>query len=94
MSARDAVQRRPRLASQARLTWDPVREKHVLLGPEGVLVLNGTSSAILTLCDGRRSVDEIAAELGRQYNHVAGGEVATFLERLVSRRLVEFADGA
>ena len=31
---------RPRLADKARLKWDAVREKHLLLYPEGVLVLN------------------------------------------------------
>ena len=31
---------RPHLARQVRLDWDPVREQHVLLAPEGVLVLN------------------------------------------------------
>jgi pyrroloquinoline quinone biosynthesis protein D len=31
---------KPRLAAKARLKWDAVREKHLLLYPEGVLVLN------------------------------------------------------
>ncbi len=34
---------RPRLAGKARLKWDAVREKHLLLYPEGVLVLNPTA---------------------------------------------------
>lgn len=85
--------KRPRLAQQARREWDPVRERHVLLAPEGVLVLNQTGAAILELCDGRRTVDEILEELRGRYDRVAGDEVREFLSRLVARRLVELADG-
>jgi pyrroloquinoline quinone biosynthesis protein D len=81
---------RPRLVPYARLQWDPVREKHILLTPEGGLVLNETGGAILALCDGRRSVADIAAELGARYNRTVDQEVVTFLSRLVSKGLVEF----
>ena len=83
---------RPRLARQVRLQWDPVREQHVLLEPEGVLVLNQTGANILSLCDGERTVVEIVEELGGQYNRVAGDEVRDFLTRLVAKRLVELGD--
>jgi pyrroloquinoline quinone biosynthesis protein D len=83
---------RPRLARQVRLDWDPVRERHVLLVPEGVLVLNQTGATILGLCDGERTVVEIVEELRGQYNHVAGDEVRDFLSRLVSKRLMELGD--
>jgi pyrroloquinoline quinone biosynthesis protein D len=46
-----------------RLTFDPARERHVLLAPERVSLLNGTGAAILCLCDGTRTVAEIVAEL-------------------------------
>jgi len=82
----------PRLAVQARMQWDPAREKPVLLIPEGVLVLNATAAAILTLCDGQRSVSAIAAELGAQYDRVVDQEVLAFLKRLASKRLVDFDD--
>ncbi len=83
---------RPRLATQARLQWDPMREKQVLLAPEGVLVLNATAAAILTLCDGQRSVSAITTELGTRYNHVVDQEILTFLNRLRDKRLMEFED--
>ena len=35
---------KPRLAAKARLKWDEVRQKHLLLFPEGLLVLNPTAS--------------------------------------------------
>ena len=84
---------RPQLARQARLEWDPVRERQVLLAPEGVLVLNQTGAIILGLCDGERTVGEIVDELRGRYSRVAGDEVGDFLARLASRRLVVLQDG-
>jgi coenzyme PQQ biosynthesis protein PqqD len=81
---------RPRLRGQARLQWDHVREKRVLLSPEGVLVLNATADTILELCDGQRSVSAIAADLSARYNHVVDQEVLAFLNRLLQKRLIEF----
>ena len=83
---------RPHLARQVRLDWDPVREQHVLLAPEGVLILNQTGATILGLCDGERTVVEIVEELRGQYNRVANDEVRDFLSRLVAKRLVELGD--
>jgi pyrroloquinoline quinone biosynthesis protein D len=84
---------RPRLSSHVRLTFDPARERHVLLAPEAVSVLNGTGATILDLCDGRRTVAEIVAELRARYDHVAGDEVRDFVARLVAKRCLEIRDG-
>ena len=83
---------RPHLARQVRVQWDPVRERQVLLAPEGVLVLNQTGATILGLCDGERTVVEIVEELRGQYNRVVGDEVRDFLARLVAKRWVELGD--
>ena len=83
---------RPHLARQVRLQWDSVRERQVLLEPEGVLVLNQTGAIILGLCDGERTVVEIVEELRGQYNRVVDDEVRDFLARLVAKRLVELGD--
>jgi pyrroloquinoline quinone biosynthesis protein D len=83
---------RPYLARQARMEWDPAREKQVLLAPEGVLVLNQTGAVILSLCDGERTVVEIVEELRGKYDRVDGDEVRGFLARLVAKRLVELGD--
>jgi pyrroloquinoline quinone biosynthesis protein D len=83
---------RPHLARQVRMEWDPVRERQVLLAPEGVLLLNQTGATILGLCDGERTVVEIVEELRGQYNRVAGDEVRDFLARLVAKRWVELGD--
>ena len=58
---------RPRLVTGARLQYDDVREEHVLLVPEGVVRLNPTAAAVLELCDGERSVDEIVGTLSARY---------------------------
>jgi len=80
---------RPFLARGVRLTFDPARERHVLLSPETVVVLNATGADILELCDGKRTVAEIVTELGARYSRVVDDEVRRFLDRLVERRCVE-----
>jgi pyrroloquinoline quinone biosynthesis protein D len=84
---------RPRLARHVRLTFDPARDRHVLLTPEQVTVLNGTGAAILRLCDGRRTVAEIVTELRGRYDRVDEAEVRLFLAQLTARRCVEAGDG-
>lgn len=79
---------RPRLARHVRLTYDRARDRHVLLTPETITVLNGTGASILGLCDGQRTVGEIAAELRGQYQHVDEDEIRTFLGRLTKRRSI------
>jgi pyrroloquinoline quinone biosynthesis protein D len=83
----------PRLARHVRLSFDRTRQRHVLLHPETVVVLNGSGARIIELCDGRRTVAEIVAELGEEYQRVPDDEVQRFLTRLAARRCVEFADG-
>jgi len=84
---------RPRLARHVRLTFSETRQRHILQHPETVVVLNDSGAAILRLCDGRRTVAEIVAELGARYRTVPAEEVQQFLTRLVARRCVELADG-
>ena len=42
----------PKLWRMARLHFDPVRQRPVLLYPEGAVLLNDTGAAILELCNG------------------------------------------
>jgi pyrroloquinoline quinone biosynthesis protein D len=81
------------LARHVQLTFSRTRQRHVLLHPETVVVLNGSGADILKLCDGRHTVAEIVAELGARYQTVREDEVRQFLTRLVARRCVELADG-
>ena len=84
---------RPRLAPHVRLAFDQARQRHVLLTPETVTLLNDTGAAILELCDGQRTVAEILAELRGRYDRVADDEVRLFLDRLVAKRCVEVSHG-
>jgi pyrroloquinoline quinone biosynthesis protein D len=59
---------RPRLVTGARLQFDEVRDEHVLLVPEGVVRLNPTAAAVLELCDGERSLDDIVGALSERYD--------------------------
>jgi pyrroloquinoline quinone biosynthesis protein D len=71
----------PRLATGARLRYDEVREEHVLLIPEGAVRLNPTAVAVLELCDGERSLEEIAGTLSERYG---GADVSGDVEELVA----------
>ncbi len=84
---------RPRLASHARLTFDPARERNVLLTPEAVTILNGTGATILGLCDGRRTMSEIVTALHRLYDRVDDDEVRLFLAGLAAKGCVEVGHG-
>jgi pyrroloquinoline quinone biosynthesis protein D len=78
----------PALWRLARLDFDPVRQQRVLLYPEGVVLLNNTGGAILELCDGRRSVAEIAGVLTEKYNRDVVADVLEYLSALVEQDLV------
>jgi pyrroloquinoline quinone biosynthesis protein D len=82
---------RPALWRHARLTFDPVRQRTVLLYPEGALVLNDTGAEILALCDGDRTVADIGATLGTKYGADVTADVAEYLARLIERELVRVA---
>lgn len=84
---------RPSLAGHVRLRFDRTRQTHVLLQPESVIVLNATGADIVGLCDGQRTVAEIARELHGRYDRVVDDEVCRFLSRLLAKRCVEVRDG-
>jgi pyrroloquinoline quinone biosynthesis protein D len=85
---------RPRLVTGARLHYDDVREEHVLLVPEGVVRLNPTAAAVLELCDGERSVDEIVGALSARYQGSdLRDDVLGLVDGLTQRGLVVDAAG-
>ena len=71
---------RPRLVTGARLQYDDVRSEHVLLIPEGVVRLNPSAAEVLELCDGERSLDDIASALSARYD---GADVRDDVRELV-----------
>jgi pyrroloquinoline quinone biosynthesis protein D len=82
----------PALWRLARLEFDPVRQQRVLLYPEGVVLLNDTGGAILDLCDGVRSVADIAATLEERYHCDVTADVIEYLSGLAERDLVRTSE--
>lgn len=78
----------PKLWRLARLDYDAVRGRPVLLYPEGAVLLNETGKAVLELVDGQRTVAEIAAILGERYQTDVTVDVAEYLARLAERELI------
>ena len=84
----------PTLANGVRLHHDKVREQHVLLFPEGALVLNETAVEVLELCDGERSLDDIAGVLNDRYEGAdVKDDISELLDGIGERGLVVDADG-
>jgi len=79
---------RPRLWKLARVDYDPVRQRPVLLYPEGAMLLNDTGAEILALCDGQRTIADIAAVLGAKYGADVTADVTQYISALVDRELV------
>jgi pyrroloquinoline quinone biosynthesis protein D len=78
----------PTLWRLARLDFDPIRRQHVLLYPEGAVLLNETGAAILELCDGGRSIAAIAEILGQRYQCDVSADITEYLSRLAEKELI------
>jgi coenzyme PQQ biosynthesis protein PqqD len=83
----------PRLAAKARLKWDRRESRYMILYPERGMTLNDAAASIVKLCDGARTIDDIARELATA---AAGADVETirkdvvaFLEEMRKRGLME-----
>ena len=61
-------QTQPYLPSSLKLRHDAGRDRWVLLAPERILSPDQTAVAVLQLCDGKRTVEEIAALLAKEYS--------------------------
>ncbi|HYM42706.1 MAG TPA: pyrroloquinoline quinone biosynthesis peptide chaperone PqqD [Steroidobacteraceae bacterium] len=84
---------RPAIAPGLKLQWEPAQEAHVLLYPEGMVQLNGSAGAILSRCDGVRTVAEIVADLEQSYG-AAGlrADVTAFVALALERRWLELRE--
>jgi pyrroloquinoline quinone biosynthesis protein D len=70
----------PVLPNGFRLHWDKVRDRWVLLFPEGAIGLNETAVSVLELCDGKRTIEDIADELSKKFN---GADIHSDVEKLL-----------
>ncbi|HEY2896063.1 MAG TPA: pyrroloquinoline quinone biosynthesis peptide chaperone PqqD [Gemmatimonadaceae bacterium] len=82
------AQSRPKLWKFARVQFDEARQRNVLQYPEGAVLLNDTAAEILALCDGTRTLSEIAAVLGERYGSDVREDVRSYLSQLADRELV------
>jgi len=78
----------PKLWKLARLDYDAVRGRPVLLYPEGAVLLNDTGRAILELVDGRRTIGQIATVLNERYQADVTADVIEYLTHLAERELI------
>ena len=89
---------KPRLVARARLRWDRIDGRYLLLYPERGLALNESAAAILRLCDGSRTIDGIVTELVAMsrvdLDATVRRDVTAFLDEMRRRGLIEPADGA
>ncbi len=83
----------PHLRPGVRVKYDEVRQTHVVLYPEGVLLTNETTAAILGRCDGTRPVSRILSELAAEYDDVQLADVTELLASLETRRLIDWDKG-
>ena|SRR5258705_2132337 len=85
----------PKISFRARVQTDPISGKPVLLYPEGVLMLNPTGHAIVSLCDGQATVSELISALAARYQESSekiSAEVTGYLDRLRERNLLELVE--
>ena len=84
---------RPRLSPKARLRWDRVENRYMLVFPEAALLLNETAPEILKLCDGEHTVEAMVDALAQRFTgadrQAIEADVVGFLTRLRARGLLE-----
>jgi len=84
---------RPHLAPGCRMN-EKSQQPRLLLMPERVLRLNGPSLEIIERCDGRHTVQQIVAELQKQYSKASPAKVEQdilgYLSLLQEERALDF----
>jgi coenzyme PQQ biosynthesis protein PqqD len=81
----------PRFESGIRLKHDAVRERHVLLGPEMLIELNQTGTAIMSEIDGHSTVADIVGRLAERFKVDAqdiSQDVSEFCTSMVMRQVL------
>ncbi len=84
---------RPAIPHGLRLQWEPAQEAHVLLYPEGMVKLNGSAGAIMSRCDGARTVADIVADLERSYGLTGlAADVRAFVGLALQKQWLELRE--
>jgi pyrroloquinoline quinone biosynthesis protein D len=77
------------------MQFDPVRRRLAVLAPERVYWPDGVAADILNLCDGQRSVADIAAELAQSYAaplETIQADVLEFIQSWTDLHLLKLAE--
>jgi pyrroloquinoline quinone biosynthesis protein D len=85
-------QTRPHLPPYLKLRHDAGRGRWILLAPERVLTPDQTAVAVLQLCDGQRTVEEISEALAKEYAapvDVIAKDVVELLQGLADKGYVK-----
>ena len=78
------------IAHGMRLQWEPAQEAHVLLYPEGMVKLNGSAGAIMSRCDGQRTLAEIVTDLERTFGTSGlSADVQAFVAYALQKRWLQ-----
>jgi pyrroloquinoline quinone biosynthesis protein D len=83
---------KPIMPRYLKLRHDPGRDRWVLLAPERILTPDAIAVTVLKLCDGERSVDDIAAKLAEEYSapvNVIAGDVVELLQDLADKGYIK-----
>ena len=83
---------KPQMPPYLKLRHDAGRERWVLLAPERILTPDQTAVAVLQLCDGERTVEEIAAKLAQEYSapvDVIANDVVDLLQDLADKGYIK-----
>ncbi|HSD93212.1 MAG TPA: pyrroloquinoline quinone biosynthesis peptide chaperone PqqD [Methyloceanibacter sp.] len=83
---------RPHLPAYLKLRHDAGRGRWILLAPERVLTPDETAVAVLKLCDGQRTVEDIVQALAKEYSapvEVIGKDVLELLQGLADKGYIK-----
>ncbi len=83
---------KPQMPPYLKLRHDAGRSRWVLLAPERILTPDQTAVAVLQLCDGKRTVEEIAAKLAQEYSapvDVIANDVVDLLQDLADKGYIK-----
>ena len=94
MSAGDDIsgEARPKLPRGVRLREDEARGGHVLLAPERVVRADPVAVAVLQLCDGTRTLNQLVDELCAAYKGDRArieADVRALLADLAAKRMLD-----
>jgi pyrroloquinoline quinone biosynthesis protein D len=82
----------PAIPRHIKLRHDPGRGRWIILAPERVFNPDDTAVAVLKLCDGARTVKDIAGQLSKEYNAPESeiiGDIVDMLQDLADKGVIK-----